>query len=150
MSITIYADGSSLGNPGPSGYGVVLRNEKTGVIAEYGRPIGAHKTNNQAELSAAIAALTICQRLGCTEPLILIDSTYVEGVIKNHRTGVKFRRNRPNVDLRLRLLSLVDAVNPTVKWVRGHSGVRLNEQADKIARFCARHQTKYIPGTGQI
>jgi ribonuclease HI len=71
--LVIYIDGASLGNPGPSGIGVVVENEKRETICEYGEYIG-EGTNNQAEYHSAIFALQLAGKWGARAVEIYTDS----------------------------------------------------------------------------
>lgn len=137
----IFCDGSSLGNPGPGGFGaVVVRTHH--VVTEVG---GAEKktTNNRMELTAAIAALRELENAE-GDLIIYTDSAYVlNGATEWYRgwiqKGWRTSTGDPvlNADLWKELLPLVSARGKwgRVKWVRipGHAGVAGNERADAIA-----------------
>jgi ribonuclease HI len=129
--ITLYSDGSSLGNPGPGGYGGILvykesRKEFFGGC-EY-------TTNNRMELMGVIEGLKLLKAPCAVE--IVSDSSYVvkainewlEGWIRKNFTKVK------NVDLWKEYLevSRIHQVHGT--WVRGHNGHPENERCDVLAR----------------
>ena len=76
MKLTIYTDGGARGNPGPSGIGVVIYNEKKQVIKEVSEYIGA-ATNNQAEYKALLRGLEEAKKLRATEVNIFMDSELV-------------------------------------------------------------------------
>ncbi len=76
MKLTIYTDGGARGNPGPSGIGVVIYNEKKQVIKEVSDYIGA-ATNNQAEYRALLRGLEEAKKLKATEVNIVMDSELV-------------------------------------------------------------------------
>ncbi|MEA3290485.1 MAG: ribonuclease HI [Campylobacterota bacterium] len=134
--ITIYSDGSSLGNPGPGGWGTIL--EYKGNIKELsgGNPL---TTNNQMELTGAIEGLKALK-----EPCkvkIISDSKYVVQAINewlnnwiknNWRTAGK--KPVKNLDLWQEYVEvsqghIIDAV-----WVKGHNGHPQNERCDELAR----------------
>ncbi len=71
--LTIYSDGAAIPNPGPSGIGVVLYDEKGGAVAEISKYIG-ESTNNNAEFMALIAGLEEALRLGATAVDLRLDS----------------------------------------------------------------------------
>jgi ribonuclease HI len=71
--LTVYSDGAAIPNPGPSGIGVVLYDEKGGVVAEISKYIG-ESTNNKAEFTALIAGLEEALRLGAIAVDLKIDS----------------------------------------------------------------------------
>ena len=133
--IKIYTDGACSGNPGEGGWGVVVW-EDGKVINTYS---GYEKetTNNRMELTAAIFALKVAQKMG--EIKLYTDSNYVrQGItswIKNwEKNGWKTSKKKPvkNQDLWQKLNKLN---NDNINWyyVPGHSGVKLNEIADDLA-----------------
>ena len=73
MKLTIFTDGGSRGNPGPSATGIVIKDEKEKVLAAYGEYLGK-QTNNFAEYSAVISALKRAHKLGGTEIAFFADS----------------------------------------------------------------------------
>ena len=131
----IYTDGACRGNPGPGGWGVLLRfngHEKTLSGAE---PL---TTNNRMELMAAIQGLETLKR-PCRVRLTT-DSQYVQKGIQEwlpnwKRRGWKTAARKPvkNVDLWQRLDQAVARHQITWEWVRGHSGHPENELADALA-----------------
>ncbi|MDE9455185.1 ribonuclease HI [Xenorhabdus bovienii] len=146
--VEIFTDGSCLGNPGPGGYGVVLRyqqHEKT-LSKGYFRT-----TNNRMELMAAIAGL---ESLTCPCNVILTtDSQYVrQGItqwIHNwKKRGWKKADKSPviNVDLWQRLDQAIADHDIDWRWVKGHTGHRENEQCDELARTAANSPT--LPDNG--
>ncbi len=150
--IEIYTDGSSLGNPGKGGYGVVLTvGEKT--LHEIGG-YDANTTNNRMELKAVIEALKYISNQSDwieTEVIIHADSSYVLGGIESwvanwEKNGWKTANKKPvlNKELWQELIALVRTcpVPLTFKKVKGHAGVVHNERADVIATTCASNQEK--------
>lgn len=122
--VLVYADGACSGNPGPAGIGVVaLWSDGARELSEY---IG-EATNNIAELTAVLRAVELAQEIG--KPLRLYtDSKYSIGVLTQ---GWKARANRELVDeVRDALARHPDA---KLHHVRGHEGVKLNEEADQLA-----------------
>jgi ribonuclease HI len=133
--VTIYTDGACRGNPGPGGWGVLLRwngREKTLQGAE------ALTTNNRMELTAAIQALeTLRQRCAVT---LYTDSTYVMQGLTQWLPGWKKRGwrtadNKPvkNQDLWQKLDAAAARHPVEWRWVRGHAGEPGNETADRLA-----------------
>ena len=122
--LLVYADGACSGNPGPAGVGVVaMWADQRRELSEY---IG-EATNNIAELTGILRALELAQELG--RPLRLYtDSQYAIGVLTQ---GWKVRANK---ELVAKVQQALDSY-PDAKlfYVRGHRGVRLNEQADELA-----------------
>lgn len=133
--VEMYTDGACRGNPGPGGWGVILRykgQEKTLSGGE------ALTTNNRMELMAAIAGLEALKR-PC-EVVITTDSQYVrqgitEWLANWKRRDWKTADRRPvkNVDLWQRLDAAAAPHRIDWQWVRGHSGHVENERADALA-----------------
>lgn len=133
--VEMYTDGACRGNPGPGGWGVIMRykgQEKTLSGGE------ALTTNNRMELMAAIAGLEALTR-PC-EVVITTDSQYVrqgitEWLANWKRRGWKTADRRPvkNVDLWQRLDAAAAPHRIDWQWVRGHSGHVENERADALA-----------------
>ncbi len=131
----IYTDGACRGNPGPGGWGAVLRykgHEKTLYGAE------AMTTNNRMELMAAIRALESLTR-HCKVRLTT-DSQYVQKGITEwlpnwKKRGWRTAARKPvkNADLWQRLDAAIAGHEIQWEWVRGHSGHPENEQADALA-----------------
>ncbi|MFO7603859.1 MAG: ribonuclease HI [Gammaproteobacteria bacterium] len=130
-----FTDGACRGNPGPGGWGVVLRynqHEKELYGAE------AETTNNRMELLAAIKALESLSR-DC-QVTITTDSKYVQQGITEWISNWKKRgwltaARKPvkNQDLWMRLDALVQQHHVRWAWVKGHSGHVENERADQLA-----------------
>ena len=139
-SILIYADGSSIGNPGPGGWGVIIRNGSE--VKEFG---GREKTttNNRMELRAAIEALRSIEVEGEIE--VRTDSKYVikgitEWVESWKANGWKTTNKSPveNKDLWEELLLEVEGKSINWRYVEAHAGVPGNERVDEIAQGFAR------------
>jgi len=134
-TVEIFTDGACRGNPGPGGWGVLLRyrgNEKQLKGAE------KETTNNRMELMAAIVGLESLTRN--TAVKLTTDSTYVKNGINDwihnwKRNGWKTAAKKPvkNVDLWQRLDKAIAAHEVNWAWVKGHSGHRENEMADQLA-----------------
>lgn len=136
-TVVIYTDGACRGNPGPGGWGVVLRYK--GVSKELcgGE---AQTTNNRMELTAAIQALETLNR-DC-KILLNTDSTYVlKGITEWlpvwKQRGWKTADRKPvkNEDLWRRLDAAIARHDIEWRWIKGHSGEEGNEQADKLANL---------------
>ncbi|WP_028468758.1 ribonuclease HI [Neptunomonas japonica] len=134
-AVEIFTDGACKGNPGPGGWGAVLRYGET-VKHLWG---GAKDTtNNRMELLAAIEALSA---LKSTRPVILTtDSQYVrkgitEWIAGWRKNGWKTAAKKPvkNADLWQRLDELSVQYEIDWRWVKGHSGHPENELADDLA-----------------
>jgi len=135
-TVDIWTDGACSGNPGPGGWGAILRYGDTEKELSGGE---AATTNNRMELMAAIEALNALKRP--TTVRLHTDSKYVmDGVTKWihgwKRNGWKTADKKPvkNEDL----WKLLDAANErhdvTWKWVKGHSDDVMNDRADALAR----------------
>ena len=137
--VFLYTDGACRGNPGPGGWGAILRygtNEKELCGGE------AFTTNNRMELTAVIEGLGALKE-PCTVQLYS-DSTYVVNSVEKGwvftwkaKNWVKKGEKVPNADLWQRLLTLLDTHKVSFHWVRGHDGHPENERCDKLATTCA-------------
>lgn len=137
--IVIYTDGACKGNPGPGGWGVLLKSGATEKELHGGE---ASTTNNRMELTAVIRALEALKR-PCAVTLYL-DSQYVLKGITEWLPGWKAKGWRTagktpvkNVDLWQRLDALVQEGGHHIdwRWVRGHNGDAGNERADALANL---------------
>ena len=134
--ITIYTDGACSGNPGPGGFGTILR--YSGHSKELSGGF-RRTTNNRMELLAVIAGLEAL-RDPC-KVTIFSDSRYiVDAVNKDWARRCRangWRRNKKekavNPDLWARLLDLMDIHDTEFRWVKGHAGNVGNERADALA-----------------
>jgi len=134
--VDIFTDGACSGNPGPGGWGAVLRWRDNERELSGGEPL---TTNNRMELTAAIVALETLKR--SVKARIHTDSTYVRDGITTwiHRwkqKGWKTADRKPvkNIDLWQRLDEALQRHEVTWHWVRGHAGHPENERADELAR----------------
>ena len=132
----IYTDGACSGNPGPGGWGVVLRYGSAVKELHGSEPL---TTNNRMELTAVISALEALTRP--VQVTLYTDSTYVlNGVTKWlpgwQRNGWLTAGKKPvkNVDLWQRLAAAMARHEVTWQWVKGHNGDPGNERADELAR----------------
>lgn len=134
-SVEIYADGACRGNPGPGGWGVLLRTGARERTLYGGEPA---TTNNRMELTAVIRALESLTR-HCRVQLYT-DSQYVQKGITQwihdwKRRGWRTAGKQPvkNVDLWQQLEALASAHEVSWHWVKGHAGHDGNERADALA-----------------
>ena len=143
MTVEIFTDGACSGNPGPGGWGAILRYGDAEKELSGGE---AETTNNRMELMACIAALEALTRP--TEVTLTSDSKYVLDGIKSwmpnwKRNGWKTAAKKPvkNVDLWQRLDAATAGHTISWKWIKGHAGHAENERADELARghVCAGH-----------
>jgi ribonuclease HI len=145
VTIIAAADGSALGNPGPAGWGWYVDD---GCWAAGGWP---HGTNNMAELTAVLDLLRQTAHLD-EELLVHCDSTYVINSITKWMAGWKRRGWRKgdgkpvlNVEIIMALDEAVAGRRVRFSWVKGHSGHRLNEAADRIANGAAASWKAGVP-----
>jgi ribonuclease HI len=130
--IKLYTDGAAQGNPGPGGYGAILR-------------FGGHEkelsqgyrltTNNRMELMAVIAGLEAIKKLGIPVT-IYSDSKYVVEAVKQGWIWgwekINFKK-KANADLWKRYIVLHKKFRPEFVWIRGHNGHPENERCDQLA-----------------
>jgi ribonuclease HI len=130
-AITLYCDGSSLGNPGPGGYGGIL--SYNGVKKSYSGG-EAHTTNNRMELKAVIEGLKLLKESCNVE--IVSDSSYVVKAINEWLDGwvaKKFAKVK-NVDLWQEYIEASKPHTVSGTWIKGHAGHTENEICDKMAK----------------
>lgn len=134
--VTVFTDGACSGNPGPGGWGAILR------FGEHEKELSggeAETTNNRMELSAVIAALSALK-----EPCrvtVVTDSKYVSDAVTLgwaegwRKKGWKRAGGAPaqNPDLWEKLLNLLKVHEVTFVWVKGHDGHPENERCDRLA-----------------
>jgi ribonuclease HI len=136
-----YTDGACSGNPGPGGWGVLLRAMNGETILKERELSGgaAETTNNQMELMAAIMALETLER--ASQVTVVTDSAYVKNGVTGwihgwKRNGWRTSNKKPvkNVELWQRLDTAQARHTVTWEWVKGHAGHPENEKADELAR----------------
>jgi len=130
--ITIYTDGSSRGNPGPGGYGIVLLSGEHRKEMSQGYK---HTTNNRMELLAVIVALETLKIPG-SEVTVYTDSKYVADAVTKGWVydWVKKRfKGKKNPDLWLHFLEIYKKHIVKFVWVKGHANNPLNERCDELA-----------------
>ena len=136
--IEIYTDGSSLGNPGPGGYGIVMKYKGKGKRVSQGYQL---TTNNRMELMAVVEALRSLNDTALDKEIhIYSDSKYViDAVEKKWVFGwvKKGFLNKKNEDLWKRFLNEYAKYKVYFHWVKGHSGHTENEICDKLAKQAA-------------
>ena len=135
--VVIYTDGACSGNPGPGGWGVVLRWNGTEKELHGGEP---QTTNNRMELMAAIQALEALNRPSRVQ--LYTDSVYLlNGITKWiagwQSNGWRTSAKKPvkNEDLWRRLIEAKNGHDVNWQWVKGHAGDEGNERADALARL---------------
>ena len=134
--VELFTDGACSGNPGPGGWGAILRYQGIEKELSGGE---ANTTNNRMELTAAIEGL-VALKESC-QVTLYSDSKYLtDGITKGwarswKRNGWRKADKKPalNADLWERLLVQMDRHNVTIIWVKGHAGHPENERCDALA-----------------
>lgn len=147
--VTVYTDGSCLGNPGPGGYAAILdyRGHRREISGGY-----RETTNNRMELIAVIKALALLKE-PC-DVTLHSDSEYVVRAMNEHWPyswrSKGWRRDRKNevanVDLWAELLELCDTHRVRFQWVKAHAGNPDNERCDKLAVEAANSDSLVVDG----
>lgn len=137
--IYAYTDGACSGNPGPGGWGAVLKfGDRTKELSGG----EAQTTNNRMELTAVIKALSAlkepCEVELCSDSKYVIDSIEKRWVYGWKQKGWKKSDGKPalNVDLWEQLLPLLAHHKVRFVWIKGHSGHPENERCDELAVAC--------------
>ncbi len=134
--IEIFTDGACSGNPGPGGWGAILR------FGEHEKELSGgdkNTTNNRMELTAVISALSALKEPCCVT--LTTDSKYVADAIEkgwaiswqNNGWRKADKRRALNSDLWEKLLKLLEIHEVKFNWVKGHAGHPENERCDKLA-----------------
>ena len=137
--ITIYTDGSSIGNPGPGGYGIVMLIEEEDYKKEFSQGFKL-TTNNRMELLAVIIALEKI-KIKNSNVTIFTDSKYVSDAVDKgwvfdwERKNFK---NKKNPDLWRRFLTIYNDHKIKFHWVKGHSNDLYNDRCDLLANNAAK------------
>lgn len=132
LPIQLYTDGSSRGNPGPGGYGVVL---KCGTHYKELSEGFEETTNNRMELLAVIVGLEAIKRENA-EVIVYSDSTYVVKAINEGWVFGWEKKNfdkKANPDLWIRFLEIYRKHRVRFIWIKGHAGHPENERCDALA-----------------
>ncbi len=135
-TVYIYTDGACSGNPGPGGWGAILR--YNGVEKELSGG-DAHTTNNRMEMCAVLYALQAlkepCQVMLTSDSKYVIDSITKGWVYGWQKKGWKKGDGKPalNVDLWEQILPLLKKHDVTFNWIKGHAGHPENERCDAMA-----------------
>lgn len=143
--VQIFTDGACSGNPGPGGWGAVLRFDKHEKELSGGE---RDTTNNRMELTAAIMALEAlkepCRVTLTSDSKYLVDAVTKKWLDGWQRKGWKRSDNSPvlNIDLWQRLLPQLHRHSVEFVWVRGHAGHPENERCDRLA---VGEISKYLP-----
>lgn len=154
--VTIYTDGSSRGNPGPGGYGVIVKYiDEDGELYEKELSGGyLHTTNNRMEVLAAIVGLECliepCEVTIISDSKYLVDAFQKKWIQSWQKNNWKNWKGVPvkNPDLWERLLVAMKGHRVSFKWIKGHNDHPENERCDKLAVEAAK-STKQIDRLGQ-
>ncbi|MBQ6674692.1 MAG: ribonuclease HI [Ruminococcus sp.] len=134
--VDIFTDGACSGNPGPGGWGAILRFNGIEKELSGGEP---ETTNNRMEMTAVITALSAlkepCEVTLYSDSKYIIDSVTKGWAVGWRAKGWKKSDKSPalNPDLWEKLLALVEKHKVTFVWVKGHAGHPENERCDKLA-----------------
>ncbi|MDD2268630.1 MAG: ribonuclease HI [Eubacteriales bacterium] len=134
--VQLYTDGACKGNPGPGGYGAILRFGSREKELSGGE---ISTTNNRMELMAAIVGLEAltepCEVTLYSDSKYLVDSVTKRWVYSWRKNGWKKADKKPalNVDLWERLLIMLKKHRVAFVWIRGHDGHEFNERCDQLA-----------------
>ena len=147
MEITIYTDGSALGNPGPGGYGVVLISGPFRKELSQGFRL---TTNNRMELTAVCVALEALRFEG-SEVTIYSDSRYVVDAVEKRWVFGWVKKNfqgKKNPDLWMRFLNVYRRHRVRFVWVKGHAETEENNRCDQLAVAAANDRANLLEDTG--
>lgn len=135
-TVYIFSDGACSGNPGPGGYGVILRCDGREKELSGG---DSHTTNNRMELMGVITGLEAlkypCKVILQTDSKYVVDSV-MKGWAKSWRKNGWIKSDKKpalNADLWERLLDLLEIHDVTFNWIKGHAGHAENERCDRLA-----------------
>lgn len=140
--IELYTDGASSGNPGPGGYGVILRSGPHYKEISQGF---RKTTNNRMELLAVITGLEALRKPG-EEVTVFSDSKYVIDAVEKgwvHGWMRKGFAGKKNKDLWMRFLQVYKLHRVRFVWVKGHAGHPENERCDQLAVQASLNSAKW-------
>ena len=147
--IELYTDGASSGNPGPGGYGAILRSGKHYKELSEGF---RKTTNNRMELLAVIKGLEALKSPG-QNVMIYSDSKYVIDAIEKRWVNGWLQKGfagKKNKDLWLRYLEVSKLHNIKLNWVRGHNGHLENERCDQLAVAATKQRELLIDSVFEV
>ena len=143
--IHIFTDGSSRGNPGPGGYGIVMEQTGSSYVKEYSQ--GFRKTtNNRMELLAVIEALKKL-KIENASVVVFTDSKYVVDSVEKKWVFSWEKNNfkkKKNIDLWLKFLKIFREHTVKFKWVKGHNNHPQNERCDHLAYEASKNKNLLI------
>ena len=138
-AICLYTDGSSLGNPGPGGYGVILEWVGMSYVKEFSAGF-SRTTNNRMELLAVIIGLELIKKPQM-EVMVYSDSKYVVDAVEKKWVfdwEKKQFKGKKNIDLWKRFLKVNKKHKIHFQWIKGHNQHPQNERCDQLAVNAAR------------
>ncbi len=145
-SIIVYTDGAASGNPGPGGYGIVLKSGQHRKELSQGYRL---TTNNRMELLAVIVALETLKQKG-SKVTVYTDSKYVADAVEKKWVfdweKKKFKKKK-NPDLWIRFLKIFRKHNVRFIWIKGHADNPENERCDQLAVLASR-ENNLLEDTG--
>ena len=143
--IHVYTDGSSRGNPGPGGYGIVMEQKGSNYFKEFSE--GFRKTtNNRMELLAVVEALKKIKKDN-QKIIVYTDSKYVVNSVEKKFVFAWQKNNfkkKKNIDLWLEFLKEYKKHSVKLKWIKGHNDHPQNERCDSLAVEASKKETLLI------
>ena len=143
--VNIYTDGSSIGNPGPGGYGLIMEWVGKNLIKEFSKGF-IETTNNRMELLAVIIGLELLKKDGF-DVVVFSDSKYVVDAVKKKWLFEWEKNNfkkKKNVDLWKRFLVVYKKHNIKFEWIKGHNNHPQNERCDFLAVEAANSNKLFV------
>ena len=143
--VNIYTDGSSIGNPGPGGYGLIMEWVGKNLIKEFSKGF-IETTNNRMELLAVIIGLELLKKDGF-DVVVFSDSKYVVDAVKKkwlfEWEKINFKKKK-NIDLWKRFLIVYKKHNVKFEWIKGHNNHPQNERCDFLAVEAANSNKLFV------
>ena len=143
--VNIYTDGSSIGNPGPGGYGLIMEWVGKNLIKEFSKGF-IETTNNRMELLAVIIGLELLKKDGF-DVVVFSDSKYVVDAVKK-KWLFEWKKNnfkkKKNIDLWKRFLIVYKKHNVKFEWIKGHNNHPQNERCDFLAIEAANSNKLFV------
>ena len=142
---SIYTDGSSIGNPGPGGYGLIMEWVGYNLIKEFSKGF-IETTNNRMELLAVIIGLELLKKDGF-DVVVFSDSKYVVDAVKKKWLFEWEKNNfkkKKNIDLWKRFLIVYKKHNVKFEWIKGHNNHPQNERCDFLAVEAANSNKLFV------
>ena len=143
--VNIYTDGSSIGNPGPGGYGLIMEWVGKNLIKEFSKGF-IETTNNRMELLAVIIGLELLKKDGF-DVVVFSDSKYVVDAVKKKWLFEWEKNNfkkKKNIDLWKRFLIVYKKHNIKFEWIKGHNNHPQNERCDFLAVEAANSNKLFV------